>query len=42
VPLQLVEYAVAEQICTDNLKAYLATGDFAHLSAKPFHTQRGA
>jgi hypothetical protein len=39
LPAQLAEYAAAEQIRTDNLKAYLATGDFAHLRDKPpFHT----
>jgi hypothetical protein len=43
LPLQLAEYAVAEQIRTDNLKAYLATGDFAHLRDKPpFHTPSAA
>lgn len=43
LPLQLAEYAAAEQIRTDNLKAYLATGDFAHLRDKPpFHTPSAA
>jgi hypothetical protein len=43
LPVQLAEYAVAEQIRTDNLKAYLATGDFAHLRDKPpFHTPSAA
>ena len=33
----------AEQIRTDNLKAYLATGDFARLRDKPpFHTPSAA